>query len=643
MPHGHCYLWRSDILWLNVGSDVLIVLAYFTIPITLFYFVHRRRDVEFSWIILLFALFIVSCGASHILEIVTVWYPFYRIQGAVKLITSIVSVGTAVVLWPLMPRAINLPSHRDLEQKNSELQALNDRLRQVSESRLNQIVEAAPSGLLMANQDGQIVQCNAKIESLFGYQRAELLGQNIAILIPEKFRSSHLQHKIEFFTGSLNEEMGTRRNVIGLHKNGTETPIEVSLSPMQMDDGRFVLASVTDISEQKKFAMELLAAKDAAEAANNAKSAFLANMSHEIRTPLGAMLGFMDLVIDPNIQEAEKASFVGAIKRNGELLSNIINDILDLSKIEAGKMQIIKQESALTEILSDTRTLLELQAKEKGVGLFVHVDPGVPETIMTDVLRLRQILINVVGNSIKFTSKGSIDVRIASEHLPNGHDQLAIYVKDTGCGIAENQIAKLFAPFSQGDSKSNRKYGGTGLGLILSKRFAKLLGGDVVLAESIIDKGSTFKITIEQSPISTVHGELTNKLENTRLAGELPELKGIKVLLADDSPDNQTVISRFLTLAGASVDVADNGREAIKMIHLNHYNIVLMDLQMPIMDGYEAIAELRKAGYSGKVVALTAHTLSDEREKCLQSGFDDHIGKPVNRGILIERVNRLAR
>ncbi len=395
------------------------------------------------------------------------------------------------------------------------------------------------------------------------------------------------------------------------------------------------------INERERTSKDLLDAKEAAEAANLAKSAFLANMSHEIRTPLGAVLGFSDLVIDPNVKPSEKANFLAAVKRNGELLSNIINDILDLSKIEAGKMQISTHEVMLMEVLTDTKTLLDLQASDKGVALNVSIDEDVPEKIKTDPLRLRQVLINIIGNAIKFTAKGSVDVRISKANS-GSKNLLSFSVKDTGTGIRADQINKLFAPFSQADVSTKRKYGGTGLGLVLSKRFANLLGGDVVLTETTPDKGSTFTITIDPGPVQSVVGDSAkSKLVEMQKSGL--RLDGIKVLLAEDSIDNQTLVTRFLKLAGASVEIASDGKEATQKAKNDHYDVLLMDLQMPVMDGYEATSQLRREGYRGKIVALTAHALSEERERCLKSGFDDHISKPVNRDLLIELVYHCAR
>jgi signal transduction histidine kinase len=255
----------------------------------------------------------------------------------------------------------------------------------------------------------------------------------------------------------------------------------------------------SNIAEQKRVALVLQEAKQAAEAANRAKSAFLANMSHEIRTPLGAVIGFADLLAEQSSSREEKNMYISAIKRNGELLVRIINDVLDLSKIESGKFQISTQNTSLHEIIADIRTLFEQQGKEKSINFIATVEDDVPATIETDSIRLRQILINIIGNAVKFTTQGQVHLHV-SRVLKNNQQLISFVVRDSGCGIPRDKIEKLFAPFSQADDSITRQYGGTGLGLMLAKRFANLLGGDVELSDTKLDAGSTFTITINPNP-----------------------------------------------------------------------------------------------------------------------------------------------
>ena len=353
--------------------------------------------------------------------------------------------------------------------------------------------------------------------------------------------------------------------------------------------------------------------------ASVSKSAFLANMSHEIRTPLGVILGFSELLANPESTSSEKLNFIGAIKRNGELLANIINDILDLSKVEAGKLQTERLETAISEIITDISSFLRLKAVEKGIELSISYEKTVPKIIRTDPLRLKQILMNIVGNAIKFTECGSVDVTLKFLQKNDESGNLVFVVKDTGRGISKEEKKKLFQPFSQADVTTKRKFGGTGLGLVLSKHLAVLLGGDVVLTESTPQKGSTFTITIDSGPIlkSSISemGEERKILLSSNDGSEV-RLDGIRVLVVDDSADNQILVSKFLKMAGAQVNTAENGEVALEKIRQEKYDIVLMDLQMPIKDGYETTAQLRREGYKTPIFALTAHALKEERQHC---------------------------
>lgn len=392
-----------------------------------------------------------------------------------------------------------------------------------------------------------------------------------------------------------------------------------------------------------------------AEAANASKSSFLANMSHEIRTPLGAVLGFSELLLSPDISSSEKINSAEAIRRNGRLLSGIVNDILDLSKVEAGKIDFEKSAVHLTELVRDVRSLLLLEAETKGVRLQLRAVGLLPEFITTDALRVRQILLNIVGNAIKFTQQGWVEVSVhlqTSGKLP----LLTFTVKDTGRGITPEQMARLFTPFTQADSSTTREFGGTGLGLVLSRRLANALGGDVRLVESFAGVGSTFVITVgvgEMGPLTLsdllVEGwpEESVDAPKGQLEVQVPpkaDLDGMDVLVVDDSQDNQILISRILQTAKANVTIAKNGREGVEKALAQNFDVILMDLQMPEMDGYEATQQLRSHGYHKTIIALTAHAMTEERKRCLANGFDEHLSKPIDKkklfAVLGEHLNR---
>lgn len=394
----------------------------------------------------------------------------------------------------------------------------------------------------------------------------------------------------------------------------------------------------------------LSAAVERAEAAHRAKSLFLANMSHELRTPLTAVLGFAENLLDPEFTRVDREEAIRAIQRNGAHLLRIINEILDLSKIEAQKFRIEMRECDLRELLEDLGDIMRPQAAEKRIDLVFELHEPVPKTIRTDPTRLRQILINLIENAVKFTENGRILVE--ARYPPDAPSpRLEIAVTDSGIGIPAEQIRRLFQPFWQADSSMSRRFGGAGLGLAISKRLAELLGGGI----SVTSKpgyGSTFRLTI---PTERLHVECADTSaptsfvpgENQSSHDGLP-LQGLRVLLAEDGVDNQRLIAFLLCKAGAEVIIVENGWFAVQSCQSAEqerrpFDVVLMDMQMPVCDGYRATRELRNAGCRTPVIALTAHAMRGDREKCLAAGCDDYATKPLDRQELIDLVARYGR
>ncbi len=390
-------------------------------------------------------------------------------------------------------------------------------------------------------------------------------------------------------------------------------------------------------------------AKEAAESASVAKSRFLANMSHEIRTPLTAILGFAENLLDPGASERERRDAVGTILRNGEHLLEILNDILDLSKIEAGKLAIEQIVVSPARLAADVVAIMSVRAEAKGVSLTIGYATAIPETIVTDPTRLRQILINLIGNAIKFTERGGVDLQIAFDQS-QGEPKLRFDVIDTGMGMTADQLARLFEAFSQADASTARRFGGTGLGLAISRRLARFLGGEVTVVSNV-GRGSTFSLTIATGPLAGVPlVESPLDLESARQTDQV-DLGALRIdariLLVEDSPDSQRLIAAFLRKIGAEVDVAESGREAIdKALALQHspapYDVVLMDIQMACLDGYEATRILRSEGFNQPVIALTANAMSGDREACLAAGCDDYAVKPIKRGQLARQIRALV-
>jgi two-component system, sensor histidine kinase len=397
-----------------------------------------------------------------------------------------------------------------------------------------------------------------------------------------------------------------------------------------------------EIAEKERAQAELQRAKDAAESATHSKSEFLANMSHEIRTPITAILGFVEVLLEEQQGDQGKEE-LATIQRNGEHLLAIINDILDISKIEARRMSVECIPCSPLQVVADVNSLMHVRASAKGLALRVEFHTPIPETIQTDPTRVRQILLNLIGNAIKFTEVGEIKLLVS--FLPGDRPLMQYDVIDMGIGITEKELQNLFQQFSQAEISTARRFGGTGLGLVISKRLAEMLGGDVILVKSQPGIGSHFRMTVATGPVEADHMlEMPNllTLQETVRHGVTEQkvtpsiLLSGSILLAEDGPDNQRLISHILTKAGAEVTIVDNGKKATDAARAaakagHPFDLILMDMQMPVMDGYEATMALREEGYTGWIVALTAHAMASDRQKCLNAGCNDYATKPIQR------------
>lgn len=401
--------------------------------------------------------------------------------------------------------------------------------------------------------------------------------------------------------------------------------------------------SITDVHDQKTFSDQLAKAKDEAERANQTKSFFLANMSHEIRTPLSAILGFAELLKEEDILPLEKFQYLDTITRNGVALTKIIDDILDLAKVESGKLDVEKIDFSFFDLIDDVMDLFRERTRGKGLFFRFHIAKDTPNRIYSDPTRLRQILINIVGNAVKFTEYGGVTIEVSTSHQNDRSLQYRIAVIDTGVGLSAEQRSRLFEPFMQADNSTTRKFGGTGLGLALSQRLAAALGGEITIEDNRILRGSVFIINF-LAEIRADESELGRELikVSQAAAASSGKISGLYVLVADDSPDNLFLAKRILTKNGAKVRTVANGSEAATVALEEHFDVILMDIQMPVMDGYEATRALREAGYARPIIALTAHAMAEERAKSIKAGCNGHLTKPLNQVDLVEGIRNLV-
>lgn len=426
------------------------------------------------------------------------------------------------------------------------------------------------------------------------------------------------------------------REILGRPSAGAYEPIIVKC---ENDEYRFL-----DITTLMSAQCDLqLRQKKIAEDANHEKSNFLANMSHEIRTPLNGILGFTD-VLRRGVESKEKQQeYLDVIYKNGEHLLGLINDILDLSKIEAGCMEFEKLDCSPHKIISDVLSTMRVQAKPKGLYLECQWESGVPEMINTDPTRLRQILMNLVGNAVKFTTEGGVKL-IAKLDISHNPPQFIVEVHDTGIGIKPENMSNIFSAFTQADSSITRSFGGTGLGLTICRQIAERLGGDLAV-ESEIGQGSVFRLRVDAGTMDDVKifdipptEALTAESYTERNYEASNQLQSLRVLLVDDGKTNRDLVSLVLTNANAVVTCAENGEEALSEYEDGSFDLILMDMQMPEMDGYTATQILRSRGCSLPIIALTANAMRGDRSKCLEAGCSDFLTKPINIDSLLQTV-----
>lgn len=521
-----------------------------------------------------------------------------------------------------------------------------------NEQLLRATFEQAAVGIVHTTVDDRLLTINKKFCDMLGYSKEELLQKDwIALTHPDDVYSCRANRKA-LLEGQISTFSTEKRYI---KRDGSILWVNLTASLVEDCTGRNCFVSIVeDISERKRVEQELLKAKDDAEKASRAKSEFLANMSHEIRTPLNGIIGMTDLVLETELQPAQK-KYLAMVKNSAYALLDVINDILDFSKIEAGKIEVQEEVFCFREVLYKVVEMLRVSAKKKKLSLESYVSPSVPQWVVGDEGRIRQVIINLVGNAIKFSEQGKVKVQVDTASMkinPESKEKvrLLISVKDTGIGIPKNKIGQLFESFSQLDSSLTRKFGGTGLGLAISKRLIEMMGGSIWV-KSEVGKGSTFFFTIKVS-LAEEKEFLQQGFQNEVVQGSAEKNKATQVrtpkpsghiLLVEDNYINRKLAVTLLKKGGWRVTAAPNGRTAVELFRKESFDIILMDIQMPEVDGFQATKLIRAVEQEEKrtpipIIALTAYAMKGDREKCLAAGMDDYIAKPIEKSTLFKVV-----
>ncbi len=685
MPHGQCLLWKPDLLGLHVVSDLSIVLAYYSIPLALVYLVRKREDLNFGWIFMLFGLFIFLCGTTHLISIITVWQPLYWIEGWLKLITGIISVLTAFLLWPLIPKALALPSakqlksvneelrkeiqerkqaeealkeareslEKEVEQRTSELLKTNQTLRdeimvresvegQVSESqkRFETIFESALDAILVTNQDGNVLKWNKQAENIFGWSQEEILGKNIAdTLIPSQYREAHLNGIQRYLSTGNSKILNSRIEIEAVNRDKQEMAVELSITYSGPQEKTFV-AFLRDITDRRTAQKELIRAKEEAEYSNQAKSEFLARMSHELRTPMNAILGFGQLLqmdMDNPLPENQEDS-VNRILKAGKHLLNLINEVLDLARVESGKMELSLENINVKTLVDEVYSLVVHLAEEIRVGIDINLKEEL--YLYADYIRSKQVLLNLVSNAVKYNRIGGTVTIDCKQNEESGRIQ--IRVADTGKGIPMDKQKNIFEPFTRVDVEVDQ-IEGTGIGLTIAKSLIESMNGTITFS-SVFGQGSEFIVELPKGDQTTVKKQ-SERLKSKNIL-PLSENKKFKILYVEDNPENLDLVEQIMSKR-PDIDLlpASSAEKGIEIAREEQPGLIIMDIHLPGMDGLTAFQRLKNYEETASipVIALSADAMQTDKNRALAIGFTCYLTKPIDIPEFMETIDRFIK
>jgi len=693
-PREACMHHEQPLIWLHFLSDLLIAIAYFTIPVALLRFVRRRRDVEFHWIFVFFAAFILACGLTHVMNIVALGNAMYRLDGLVKAITAVASIVTAIALWRLLPAAIALPSPTQLRTANVRLEEevqerkqaesrlleiqskLEERVQErtleltraneilgreiearkdaeLARARLAAIVESSEDAIVGKDLDGTVTSWNDGARRMFGWAGSEIIGRPVALLRPPELHDEEVDRLQRVQRGERVEQYESVR----VAKDGRLLDVSVSISPIRGVAGEIIGTSkiVRDVSARKQIEREREAllvgertARAEAEAANRMKDEFLATISHELRTPLNSILGWSHMLLkdasgefpgQKRLAPSDVEVGLGTIERNARLQAQLIEDLLDMSRIISGKVRLDVQRVELQSVIEAAMETVRPAFEAKEIRVQTLLDPRA-SAVHGDPGRLQQVLWNLLSNAVKFTPKGG-RIQVALQRV---NSQIEITVTDTGVGIEPDFLPYVFDRFRQADASTTRRHGGLGLGLSIVRSLVEMHGGTVTAKSQGVDKGSTFAVEL---PLVALHDDELGRRHPHALGRAVPKtesvaLDGVRVLVVDDELDARRLVQRVLEANGAVVETAGSAQEGLRAIQRTRPDVILSDIGMPEEDGYEFIRRVRasKSGNEREIpaIAITAFARSEDRTRALLAGFKSHIVKPVDPAELIAVV-----
>ncbi len=543
--------------------------------------------------------------------------------------------GTIAQLEPVLAACTTLIQANRVDAKRRNVEAELE----YSERATRAMLETAASGIVTSSEDGMIRSFNLAAERLFGYQAGEVIGQSLRILMPPPHSERHDRYLERYMATGIARAIGSDSDGVAVRKDGSTFPIHLAVSEYQVQGKKYFAGVITDISERKAAEAALAEALEASERATRAKTAFLASMSHEIRTPMNGVLGMAGMLEDTDL-DLEQRQYLDIIKSSGELLLGIINDILDFSKVESGRIELEDLAFEPLALVQECLALVKPDAENKGLKLSVLTPTDPPPVLVGDTGRIRQILLNLLSNAVKFTESGGVTVEVESV-VEDKFAQLGLTVRDTGIGIAPEKMRDVFQSFAQADVSTSRRYGGTGLGLAISKELAGLMGGDIsVVSEVGVGSTFTFAGRLPLGTLDTIGPRATSlvaKADPVDFDGSK-----VRILLAEDTVTNQRVIAAMLAKYGFRIEVAANGLEAVEAVQSRPFDLVLMDVRMPEMDGIEATKRIRELDIRQPVIAaMTADVIQETVNLCFAAGMDEFLTKPIRVQEILDVIREL--